>query len=132
MKKIAEYLSTQQSSKDLPKESGLDDRILTRIFAVMSAQYGSRWTSLIQTEEAENVMRRVWGDTLKEIDMQTIKNALDSLPKNYPNWPPTVGQFLELCKPPDQLPEFAALPRPEGDPDLADKAFAEIWQILKR
>ena len=132
MKKIAEYLTTPQSSQDSPKETGLDDRILTRIFAVLAAQYGSRWSSLIQTEEAENVMRKVWGDSLRGIDMQTIKKALDDLPRHFPNWAPTVGQFLDLCKPSvPPLEEFKALPKPDPNPELAEKAFKQMREILR-
>ena len=109
----------------------MDDKVITRIFAVLAAQYGSRWTSLIQNEESETATRRVWADTLVGKDMAKIKAALDGLPKNYPNWPPTVGQFLELCSVGESdLQEFKSLPRPEGDPDIAAAAFAEMKRIL--
>ena len=122
----------QGSCGDSPKPSATPSKIIIRVFAVLAAQYGSRWTSLIQNEESESAMARVWGDSLDGIEPMRIKHALDELPKANPNWPPTLGQFIELCNiGKSDLQEFKSLPRPEGDPILADEAFRKIWEVLK-
>lgn len=34
---------------------------------------------------------------MKDISNDIIKKALDRLPERYPSWPPTAGEFMELC-----------------------------------
>ena len=105
---------------------------MTRLLAVLSAQYGNRWTSLIQNEAAENAMRKVWGESLASIEPITIKAVLDQLPTAYPNWPPTVGQFLELCKVGKDPAMQPQLPKARGDEKIALEALAEIKTILAK
>jgi len=108
----------------------MNNNLLTRLFAVLAAQYGVKWTSLIQNEDAENAMRNVWGAGLAEIDPMVIKAVLDRLPTEYPNWPPTVGQFLALCKVGNDPTMKPRLPKPRGDEKIAMDALAEMKRIL--
>ena len=133
MEQIKAYLNliTAGSCEDSASESPMNDKIITRLFAVLSAQYGSKFTQLLQNEDAENAMRQVWGDALKDCDALVIKSALDRLPVDYPDWPPTVGQFLAITKvgrDPSMQPQ---LPKPRGDEKLALSALEEIKRILK-
>jgi len=109
----------------------VNDKLLNRLFAVLGAQYGQKWTSLIQNEDSENAVRNVWGQGLKDIDPAKMKSALDSLPFEYPDWPPTLGQFLALCKVGDDPSMRFQLPKPRGDEQIATEALAEMKKILK-
>ena len=40
----------------------------------------------------------VWDNALKDISNDTIKKVFESLPDRFPSWPPTPGEFKELCK----------------------------------
>lgn len=75
-------------------------------------------------------MEKVWGMTLASIATETIKQVLATLPKEYPNWPPTVGQFLELCKVGKDPILRQALPKPRGDEKIALQALNEMKQKL--
>jgi len=77
-----------------------------------------------------NDMQTVWGHHLRNIDLDQIKAALDRLPREYPNWPPTVGQFLELTKVGKDPLMKPALPKPRGDEKIALDALAEMKEIL--
>lgn len=134
MKQIETYLNliTPPSCEDSPQECKMNDKILTRLFAVLSAQYLQKWTSLIQNDDAENAMRKVWGDILFAVDPIDIKTALDRLPVEYPDWPPTAGQFLALCKVGKDPSMRPALPKPRGDETIALDALAEISKILRQ
>ena len=107
----------------------MNDKVPTRMIAVMSVQYGQKFTSLIQNEDAENAFRQVWGNTLSAIGIQTIKQVLDQLPTEHPEWPPTVGQFLALCKVGKDPTMKPQLPKPAGDPAVAEDAFAQLRQM---
>jgi hypothetical protein len=106
----------------------MNDRIITRLFGALQAIYGHKWSSLVVDEDMLNGMIDVWGRTLVDIDPMRIKQVLDTLPNEYPNWPPTVGQFLQLCNVGQNkdLPEFKSLPKPEADPKIAEDAFNQL------
>ena len=93
--------------------------------------YGQKWTSQITDDQMLDDLQKVWGYHLAKFSPDEIKRSLDALPKSYPEWPPTVGQFMELCDVGrDTLPEFKALPRPWGSSDAAEPAFEELRKIL--
>ena len=98
---------------------------------MLTAIYGQKWTSLIIDEQMLEDMQKVWSHHLRKEPVEDIKKALDRLPREYPNWPPTVGQFLELCRigKDPSLPEFVSLPRPWGDEKIANDAFAELRRM---
>jgi len=77
-------------------------------------------------------MQKVWAYHLRDITVAEIKVALDKVPKDYPTWPPTVGEFMELCNfGKDHLPEFKSLPRPYSAPEIAMPAFEQLRSVLK-
>lgn len=59
--------------------------------------YSNRFTSTLNSEELYIAALRVWDNALKDVSNDTIKKVLDSLPSKYPSWPPTPGEFYELC-----------------------------------
>ena len=124
--------TTQKSgnhSKPEPKK--LDDRVTTRLFGALHALYGHKWSSLIVDDDMLNTMMNAWGHTLADIEPQTIKTVMDKLPMEYPNWPPTVGQFLELCKVGKEPAMRPQLPKPRGNEQIALDALAEMKRILR-
>jgi hypothetical protein len=74
-------------------------------------------------------MRNVWGHTLMDVEPLVMKSVLDKLPQEYPNWPPTVGQFLELCKVGIDPAMRPSLPKPRGDEKIALDALAQMKKI---
>lgn len=59
--------------------------------------YSSRFTVPLSDDEIYLAALRIWDNALKDISNDIIKKALDSLPERYPSWPPTPGEFYELC-----------------------------------
>ena len=136
MKKINELVDvanlptqTQCSSSriGLSKQA---EAVVTRLFAVLAAQYGHKWTSLITDEATLHSMELAWGSALEGINPMAIKQALDRLPSMNPNWPPTVGQFKEICnvgQDPVLLPQ---LPKPRCDEKVALDAIEQMKKDL--
>ena len=108
----------------------MSDNLLTRLFGVLSGQYGNKFTSLIQTEQSEEVVRKVWGNALADIPAEDIGQALSKLPVDFPDWPPTVGQFLAVCKIGKDPILRQSLPKPPGNPEKALEAIEEMKRIL--
>ena len=127
-----ENLPLLKPSEDLPKKTEPASNVITRLFAVLAAQYGHAWVSLIQVEETENLMRHEWSRGLAGISPDEIGKALKQLPSLHPKWPPTIGEFQALCNiGKSDLPEFKSLPRPWPTEDKADPAFDELRKILR-
>ncbi len=101
---------------------------------VLAAQYGSRWSTQIQTKATELAVRKVWGEALAPFSADQIKVALDKLPDHHPEWPPSVGEFKLVCKigvDPNLVPASHQLDKPR-DEKLALDSLGEMKRILGR
>ncbi len=98
----------------------------------MGAKYGHKWTSLITDDGTMELMKRCWSEDLRNIPGDAIGEALVKCTREFPEWPPTVGQFKQLCeigRDPAMMPALPA-PEPERDHDLAMSSFGEMKRIL--
>lgn len=126
--------NTPKSLTDSPPrlQPSLDDRILTRVMIVLSAQYGSKWSTQVQTETSEMAVRKVWGEALVLFSKEQIMTALGKLPDYHPEWPPSVGEFKLVCKiglDPNLVPASHQLDKPR-DMKLALDSLAEMKKGL--
>ena len=48
----------------------------------------------------------MWADELGAMSLQQIKYALDIVVDNFPEWPPTIGEFKKLCKLAEIEPDY--------------------------
>lgn len=116
MKKISE-LATVESLKQITNGStaetpsnhdrpSLDDKTLARLFVVLDAHYPRRFSSQFPTDESERAAKRIWGEALAGLDLEEIKTGLETMRQHYRSYPPTIGEFLELCRPPGRLKKY--------------------------
>lgn len=66
---------------------------ITEIFKEFRRFYLHRFTSAIEGDEAGSV--NTWARKLAGLTGDEILRGLDNLP---PGWPPTAGEFLQLCQ----------------------------------
>jgi len=93
-----------------------------RLFAIMQSNYGNRWN-------LDSHAVGVWYEKLKRYDAETIMKAADAAIDHYLDWPPTIGQFQQICSPragsgPRYLPA-PEIPKPET---IANRL---LFQMLK-
>ncbi len=141
MKQIENLLPTaedlQQRSQDLVNHCkpesplNLEDRVIDRVFVRLTMLYGHKFASLIPDEVHEEELRRTWSNHLAGLTVEQIKQGIDTVMNHFVEWPPTVGQFKQLCKVGDDPANLAQLPKPRGDEQLALSALAECQRILK-
>ncbi|KVW92625.1 hypothetical protein [Thiobacillus denitrificans] len=80
---------------------------MERIFRLMENRYGAKWPDSFGGIERER-MRQAWGEELADYAGDEIKRGLDASVARNPVWPPTVGEFMALCRPlPDARADFA-------------------------
>ncbi len=75
----------------------LDDKLVIKLFAVMAAMYGQKWSSQITDSGTMGLMRNVWAKHLGGLSGDDIARGLDECVKDYKSWPPTIGEFLDIC-----------------------------------
>lgn len=63
----------------------------------MQSLYSNKFSTALQNEEIYLASLAVWDTALKDMSNETIKKAIDDLPNRFPSWPPTPGEFKELC-----------------------------------
>ena len=138
MKKLSTAINTTAISQSSASKPELDNSRLNRIFALMQANYGTRWVSQTGTGNALALSKSVWGRKLAGLTDEQIMTGLDNLPEDFP---PTPMAFKKLCtaKPQGLLHNTAAY-KPfdksrvlEKKPDAktAKDALSEIKKLLK-
>lgn len=73
----------------------LDGGRVKRIFALMQANYGSRWVQQTGTGDALKLSHQVWAEKLAGLTDEQIKHGFDNLPDDFP---PTPKKFRKLCQ----------------------------------
>jgi len=71
----------------------------------------------------------IWVAQLRNKTVLDIQRALRALVAQGEQNPPSLPYFISLAKGTD-LEEFKQLPRPQGNPEIAERAFEQMRQIL--
>ena len=94
--------------------------------------YGQKWVSLFQGDESIETWRVTWASGL-DVSAEQIKHALSLIGSEYPEWPPTFGQFKALCL---SMPApYIALPAPvreQPSPEALQRLRDAVKGIGKR
>lgn len=104
----------------------MSERIVSALWQRFKDIYGQKWTSLFQGAEAIESWRITWGGGIRGFTDEQLRHGVGKLASAYPEWPPTLGQFRELCWIPPK--PCIALPRAVrgSDPFLAEKIAGMI------
>ena len=70
-----------------------------RLFYRMKERYGSNWCMKFTDESDRMDAKLDWYRDLKRYNVDDVKRALDKLDEKYPQQPPELEQFVELCAP---------------------------------
>ena len=79
-----------EPSKAMPAEW------LMRLFVRLRAIYGNRVGTMWGEADPDEV-RQVWGEQLGGFDGADLRDALGDMVAAYPDYPPTLPQFVGLC-----------------------------------
>lgn len=105
------------------------------VFRVMHGFYGNLFLSKFATGEVKAdgsdggvaSARAIWAHGLREFDLSTVKTALARVMDAHPEFPPTLPQFVQLCKACAPRPVYReALPPAKPNPEIARKALAAM------
>ena len=116
-----------------PVHDQLPEAWIDRLFARLSSMYGTKLSDLWRGSDPHEV-KAVWAEKLAGFyDMpDCIKNALDACDDKP--WPPTLPEFIALCrasaqrKGPTKTPLLECIP----DPEYAKAKIAEVVSNWKK
>ena len=122
---IAQHLnngSTTQAGRK-PKIQDEDEiKKINSIFEIFALNYNF-WMHNKDVRAA----KMLWLNKLHNVGPKSAASATDKALTAYPDKPPTVGQFLQLCRvEPAHQPFRKMLPPPDTDGSAAQKAIAQM------
>lgn len=91
------------------------------MFARFHATYGSKMSAMWGDCPQADIID-AWRDGLRGVRPEKIKRALELMLVEHPEWPPTLGQFLSLCRRPLVASHRPALPAPRTEMPPAIRA----------
>lgn len=103
-----------------------------RLFLRFQATYGNRCATMWADAPVAEV-KAVWADALGQFVADDIRSALASSFDHYPDFPPTLPQFVGLCRDARRVRAAGAtkLPTQQGVP-CPPEIKAQIDAFLKR
>lgn len=88
--KCNETMPTASTKMKIPK-------IIHELFLALSIKYESKFTAKYPDKASRESAKAVWARDLVDIGPAQINYALDLVVRMHPAWPPTVGEFRQLC-----------------------------------
>lgn len=105
----------------------LASQTVDAIFRRLLARYGSAWNAKWAGVPEEDV-KTDWANVLGRFSREAVLYALEYLPE----FPPTAGQFREICiRAPQREPEQQLLDAPKPDPARLAAELERLHQMLK-
>jgi len=105
------------------------------VFRVLHGFYGNLFLSKFATGEViagggdggVASARTIWAHGLRGFDVEVVKTALARTMDTHPEFPPTLPQFVALCKACQPREVYrVALPPAKPNPEVAKKALAAM------
>lgn len=92
--------TTVEATRSKPRKQ--DPAVMLRIWRRMSEIYGHKWVSQHGTQPSDT-----WTVALADVTVEQIAHAFRALLRELPEWPPSLPDFVRLCRP---SPESLGLP----------------------
>lgn len=102
-----------------------------RIFARLDVIYPSKWRAWMKDDQTANLAKAEWEKDIRPFADGAIAHALEDCKRMNVEWPPTLPQFLQLCKAyrPPAKPALEKL-RTESENEAGKEALERIQRDL--
>lgn len=107
----------------------METRYFRKILSRFEVLFGSQKTRSVFNSDDElwQEMSEAWETYLRAMDPAVIRQVLESLANNPPEWPPALAEFVKLCKQFNRPEHRTALPAPRFEVTAEGRALqAEI------
>ena len=113
----------------------METRYFRKILSRFEVLFGSQKTrSVFNADDASwQELSDAWETYLRAMDPAVIRQVLESLANNPPEWPPALAEFIKLCKQFNRPEHRPALPAPQFEVTAEGRALqAEIVSSITR
>ncbi len=76
----------------------LSTKLTAHLFNRMIAIYGGKWSAQFQTDEVLKAAINEWAEALNRYDGAELNRGIDTARLKFPEFPPTLGQFIACCQ----------------------------------
>jgi hypothetical protein len=112
-------------------QSALPAAWIERLFERLFMIYGTdKMQGLWRGQEMADV-KKYWAAELAGFSGDELRDGFSKLRREHPEWPPTLYQFVDLCRAAVKLEAHKALPWPKVDPATTDPRIAALRDALK-
>ncbi|MCL4822584.1 MAG: hypothetical protein KJZ57_00070 [Anaerolineales bacterium] len=105
-----------------------------RLFSRLAAFYGSQKLATMWVDADMAEVKAVWAEQLGRFEPASISAALQRLIDSGNQWPPTLPEFIELCRQAavgrQQAQRYDALPAPGNARTDAETAKRKVTELL--
>lgn len=109
--------------------------LVDRLFSRFTAIYGSQKVAGMWGDADIAEVKQVWMQRLSQFQIASIGGAVDRLVESGREWPPTLPEFVELCRQSAigraNASQAALLPAPRSSPESAGRFVAEVAEKIK-
>lgn len=108
--------------------SNLDERHHDLFWQRMTETFGHKWTSSYGLDPSP-----AWKDGLADMTLDEVRHGLQAVRDWHEEWPPTVPQFRELCRPTATAAhsDYVPLPAPRSSWEQRQHAAAAAFAGLR-
>ena len=113
-------------------------QVTNQLFALMKTRYEGTYHRTWEDDKKVKEAKRNWAEEIGTLDQIAVRNGIELLFDRYPNWPPNLNGFIQLCK--ERKPSQAMyqrdvlkLPKKPTDDDIkkGKSALADIRSKLR-
>lgn len=101
-----------------------------RVFARFVAMYGSQKVGAMWADANHDEVREMWANAIARYSPQSIAVAIRDLVESGREWPPTLPEFVELCRrgavSRRAHAPAVALPLPKAAPEIVARAVMDV------
>lgn len=113
----------------------MQNAYFSRIMKHFTVLFGSQKVSSAfgGNPEEQLAIGEAWESQLRSVDPRVIRMALQSLTDNPPAWPPSLAEWIQLCRQFDRPEHRAVLPAPAFAPTEVGKEISQqVSQAFRR
>ena len=95
--KVMEERRNPQLKAETPPKSQMSHFAIKDLFAEFKKRYLHKWTSQFQSPIEEQQVMNFWAQELADVSAEHLAKAMKVVSDRYLEWPPTIGQFKQMC-----------------------------------
>jgi len=99
----------------------MSEKLVSALWLRMQSTYGHLWNSLFKGDDAIESWRATWGASIAGLTREQIKHGVERMAAVHQEHPPTLGQFIALCKA-FRIPAERHIPGPKFEPTEEQRA----------